>query len=86
MQEPQPVVQRTGDVKADLQAELKLKLKAPKKQMRESTRVFGPLTPQERPIFLKGRIWKSPKDAYNEDFIAETISSQAELITGTTLG
>lgn len=77
--------QRTGDLQADLQAELRQALsKKPKSNKVKSA--FGPLTPQERPIFLKGRIWKSPKDAFNEDFIAETISSQAELITGSTLG
>lgn len=76
---------RTGDLKADLQAELKEALKA-KPKVRKQKSAFGPLTPAERPIFLKGRIWKSPKDAYNEDFIAETISSQAELIIGSTLG
>lgn len=49
--------------------------------------VFGPLVPQERPLVLPGgRKWKTPKDAFNEEFIAEVISSQAELITGTTLG
>lgn len=47
----------------------------------------GPRTPQERPMVLPGgRKWRNPKDAYNEDFIAEIISSQAELIMGSTLG
>lgn len=47
----------------------------------------GPRTPQERPVVLPGgRKWRNPKDAYNEEFIAEIISSQAELITGSTLG
>lgn len=69
----------------DLQEELKKALKRnPQKRVKKAA--FGPLTPMERPIFLKGRIWKSPKDAFNEDFIAETISSQAELIIGSTLG
>ena len=46
-----------------------------------------PLTPQERPQVLPGgRKWRNPKDAYNEEFIAEVISSQAELIIGSTLG
>lgn len=49
--------------------------------------VFGPLVPQQRPIFLPGgRKWKTPKDAFNDDFIKEVISSQAELIVGSTLG
>lgn len=48
---------------------------------------FGPLTPQERPIHLPGgRKWRNSKDAFNEEFIAEVLSSQAELIKGTTLG
>lgn len=67
-----------------LQSELQHRIK-PKK--REYKRSFGPLTPQSRPIFLPGgRKWRNPKDAFNEQFIAEVISSQAELITGTTLG
>lgn len=74
----------SDDPKANLQAELKQKLK-PKVERRVKS-AFGPLTPQQRPIFLKGRMWKRPEDAYNEDFIAEVISSQAELIKGTTLG
>lgn len=47
----------------------------------------GPRTPQERPLILPGgRKWRNAKDAYNEEFIAEVISSQAELINGSTLG
>lgn len=47
----------------------------------------GPRTPQERPMVLPGgRKWRNAKDAYNEEFIAEIISSQAELIMGSTLG
>lgn len=47
----------------------------------------GPRTPQERPLVLPGgRKWRNEKDAYNEEFIAEVISSQAELIAGSTLG
>lgn len=43
--------------------------------------------PLERPLVLPGgRKWRNPKDAFNEDFIAEIISSQAELINGSTLG
>lgn len=41
----------------------------------------------ERPVVLPGgRKWRSPKDAFNEELIAELISSQAELINGSTLG
>lgn len=47
----------------------------------------GPRTPQERPLVLPGgRKWRNPKDAFNEEFIAEVISSQAELIAGSALG
>lgn len=46
-----------------------------------------PLTPLPRPIILPGgRKWRSPKDAYNEKFIAETLISQAEVLVGSTLG
>lgn len=45
------------------------------------------LTPNERPLILPGgRKWRGPKDAYNEDSIAEIISSQAELLNGSILG
>lgn len=47
----------------------------------------GPLTPQGRPVVLPGgRRWRNERDAFNEDFIAEIISSQAELIAGNALG
>ncbi|XP_037911267.1 titin isoform X2 [Hermetia illucens] len=50
-------------------------------------RAFGPLTPQERPLVLPGgRKWRRPKDAYNDELIADILSSQAELIVGSTLG
>lgn len=49
--------------------------------------VFGPLTPAERPLVLPGgRKWRKPKDAYNEQFIAETLTAQAELIQGKAMG
>lgn len=48
---------------------------------------FRGLQPQERPIILPGgRKWKNEKDAMNDELIAEIISSQAELIMGSTLG
>lgn len=54
---------------------------------RLSKAMGGPLTPQERPLVLPGgRKWRNERDAFNEDFIAEIISSQAELIMGSTLG
>lgn len=47
----------------------------------------GPLTPQGRPVVLPGgRRWRNERDAFNEDFIKEVISSQAELIAGNALG
>ncbi|XP_034106176.1 involucrin isoform X3 [Drosophila albomicans] len=59
-----------------------------KNNPKRSKRAFGPLTPSsERPLVLPGgRRWYRPKDAYNDEFIAETLSAQAELITGSTLG
>ncbi|XP_065207721.1 myb-like protein X [Planococcus citri] len=46
-----------------------------------------PLTPLPRPVVLPGgRIWRKPKDAYNEEFIAETLISQAEVLVGSTVG
>lgn len=49
--------------------------------------VFGPATPQERPVVLPGgRRWRNPKDAYNEQFIAETLAAQAEIIQGKAKG
>ncbi|XP_050082651.1 uncharacterized protein LOC126569532 isoform X1 [Anopheles aquasalis] len=76
--------QTSGDLRTAVQDELKLQVVKKKKK---ATSAFGPLTPQERPIFLPGgRKWRTAKDAFNEQFIAEVISSQAELIQGTTLG
>ncbi|KAL4704368.1 hypothetical protein ACJJTC_013527 [Scirpophaga incertulas] len=49
--------------------------------------VFGPPVPQARPLVLPGgRKWRKPEDAYNEQFIAETLTAQAELIQGKTKG
>lgn len=54
---------------------------------KKSKRMFGPLVPQERPLVLPGgRRWYRPKDAYNDEFIAETLTAQAELIAGTAVG
>lgn len=73
-----------GDTRTAVQNELKLQVVKKKKK---AVSAFGPLTPQERPIYLPGgRKWRNAKDAFNEQFIAEVISSQAELIQGTTLG
>ncbi|XP_031632639.1 uncharacterized protein LOC116346621 [Contarinia nasturtii] len=59
------------------------------KKQNERKKVEMPFTktPKERPVILPGGIkWKNEKDAWNEDFIAEVLSSQAELINGNTLG
>jgi PDZ and LIM domain protein 5/6/7 len=106
------LAQEPAELKDDLQKELQQQLKDKPKQRPKSKQSFGGLTPQERPIFLPGgRKWRNPRDAYNEDFIAEggnrllpfvcviwlivlllfpfifpVISSQAEIIKGTTLG
>lgn len=54
---------------------------------RRQSQPRGPLTPQGRPVVLPGgRMWRNERDAFNEDFIAEVISSQAELIAGNALG
>lgn len=67
-----------------LEAEESAKRKFPRRLPKE---LGGPLTPQERPLVLPGgRKWRNERDAFNEEFIAEVISSQAELITGSTLG
>ncbi|XP_065072921.1 uncharacterized protein Zasp67 isoform X2 [Ochlerotatus camptorhynchus] len=77
-------VAESGNTRTAVQNELKLQVVKKKKKAVSS---FGPLTPQERPIYLPGgRKWRNAKDAFNEQFIAEVISSQAELIQGTTLG
>ncbi|XP_023033198.1 titin isoform X2 [Drosophila willistoni] len=75
--------QKKHDVIEELEEHL-VRNKNPKR----SKRAFGPLVPSsERPLVLPGgRRWYRPKDAYNDEFIAETLSAQAELITGTTLG
>ncbi|XP_011183650.2 microtubule-associated serine/threonine-protein kinase 2 isoform X2 [Zeugodacus cucurbitae] len=84
MEEEQNVKkQKRNEVIEELEEQLERKTNP-----RRSKRAFGPLTPSsERPLVLPGgRRWYRPKDAYNDEFIAETLSAQAELITGTTLG
>lgn len=77
-------VQQSGDTRTAVQNELKMQVVKKKKK---AVSAFGPLVPAERPIYLPGgRKWRNAKDAFNEQFIAEVISSQAELIQGTTLG
>lgn len=71
-----------------MQAELKQKVSQDQKQkQRKAKEGFKGLQASERPIVLPGgRKWRNEKDAFNEEMIAEIISSQAELIMGTTLG
>ncbi|XP_063392046.1 titin-like [Cydia fagiglandana] len=79
--------------KQELMADLQLDQEARQLKQRPTPRVgkpkpvFGPLTPSERPVVLPGgRKWRKPKDAYNDAFIAETLTAQAELIQGKALG
>lgn len=75
------------DVKTELSAELKQKVSEDRNKKQKKAKGFRGLQPQERPITLPGgRKWRNAKDAMNEEMIAEIISSQAELIMGSTLG
>ena len=74
-------------MKTELSAELKQKVAEDRTNKQNRAKIFRGLQPQERPIFLPGgRKWKNAKDAMNDEMIAEIISSQAELVMGTTLG
>jgi hypothetical protein len=75
------------DAKTELSVELKQKVAEDRNQKAKRAKGFRGLQPQERPLILPGgRKWRSEKDAMNEEMIAEIISSQAELIMGSTLG
>jgi hypothetical protein len=66
---------------------LKQKVSEDRSSKQKKAKNFRGLQPAERPIILPGgRKWKNAKDAMNDELIAEIISSQAELIMGTTLG
>jgi PDZ and LIM domain protein 5/6/7 len=70
-----------------LSAELKQKVTEDRDKKQKRAKGFRGLQPQERPLILPGgRKWRNAKDAMNEEMIAEIISSQAELIMGSTLG
>lgn len=70
-----------------MSAELKQKVAEDRNKKQKKAKGFRGLQPQERPISLPGgRKWRNAKDAMNEELIAEIISSQAELIMGSTLG
>jgi hypothetical protein len=70
-----------------LSAELKQKVAEDRNKKQKKAKGFRGLQPQERPLILPGgRKWRNAKDAMNEEMIAEIISSQAELIMGSTLG
>ncbi|PNF20653.1 hypothetical protein B7P43_G03024, partial [Cryptotermes secundus] len=58
------------------------------KERPKKNKPFFPLTPHPRPIVLPGRIkfQMNPEEAYDDDFIAETLSGNAEVIKGTTIG
>ncbi|XP_048003088.1 titin-like [Leguminivora glycinivorella] len=88
-----PVVLPGGLNLWELMADLQLDQEARQLKQRPTPRVgkpkpaFGPLTPSERPVVLPGgRKWRKPKDAYNDAFIAETLTAQAEMIQGKALG
>uniref|UniRef100_A0A1I8NQR4 PDZ domain-containing protein n=1 Tax=Stomoxys calcitrans TaxID=35570 RepID=A0A1I8NQR4_STOCA len=85
--EDEQKLKKQKDNKHDVIGELEEHLER-KSNPKRSKRAFGPLTPaSDRPLVLPGgRRWYRPKDAYNDEFIAETLSAQAELITGSTLG
>lgn len=86
---PMSINVESNDTKGNLTAELKQKVIEDRntKQKKARDAKFRGLQPQERPIHLPGgRKWRGEKDAMNEELIAEIISSQAELIMGTTLG
>lgn len=79
--------QEPKDAKTELSAELKQKVTEDRSMKQKRAKGFRGLQPQERPITLPGgRKWRNAKDAMNEEMIAEIISSQAELIMGSTLG
>lgn len=79
--------QEPKDAKTELSAELKQKVAEDRSLKQKKAKGFRGLQPQERPITLPGgRKWRNAKDAMNEEMIAEIISSQAELIMGSTLG
>ncbi|XP_021917230.1 harmonin isoform X2 [Zootermopsis nevadensis] len=59
-----------------------------KRERPKKNKPLFPLTPHPRPIVLPGRIkfQMNPEEAYDDDFIAETLSGNAEVIKGTALG
>jgi PDZ and LIM domain protein 5/6/7 len=66
---------------------LKQKVVEDRSKKQKKAKGFRGLQAAERPITLPGgRKWRNEKDAMNEEMIAEIISSQAELIMGSTLG
>lgn len=79
--------QEPRDVKREFKDELKQKVSQDQKlKQRKAKEGFRGLQASERPIVFRGRKWRNAQDAFNEEMIAEIISSQAELIMGTTLG
>ncbi|KAI5726389.1 hypothetical protein M8J76_001788 [Diaphorina citri] len=58
-----------------------------RKSKPKKSSLFSGITPQPRPVVLPGgRIWRKPRDAYNDEFIAETLITQAEVLIGTNTG
>ncbi|KAL1455403.1 hypothetical protein WDU94_009497 [Cyamophila willieti] len=59
----------------------------PGKTRPKKSSLFNGITPQPRPVVLPGgRIWRKPQDAYIDEFIAETLVNQAEVLIGTQMG
>ncbi|CAH2987936.1 unnamed protein product [Chilo suppressalis] len=85
--------QRIEKQKKELMEQMRLEQESRQVKQRPTPRVgkpkpvFGPPTPVERPLVLPGgRRWRKPQDAYNEQFIAETLTAQAEIIQGKAKG
>ncbi|XP_028156940.1 titin-like [Ostrinia furnacalis] len=84
---------RVEKQKKELMEQMRLEQESRQVKQRPTPRVgkpkpvFGNPEPQARPLVLPGgRRWRKPADAYNEAFIAETLSAQAEMIQGKTKG
>ncbi|XP_069671566.1 high mobility group nucleosome-binding domain-containing protein 5-like isoform X2 [Periplaneta americana] len=59
-----------------------------KREKPKRNKPFFPLTPHPRPIILPGKIkfQMNPEEVYDDDFIAETMSGNAEVIIGNAIG
>lgn len=81
------MLQKTVKFSKSTDLKIILQVRKSEEKARISRSLEACKTPRERPLVLPGgRKWYNPKDAFNEESIAEIISSQAELINGSTLG